>query len=78
MKRIETTIPDVAVIVVDHPADQGVHGIRVFMGHKVKRDISDMLDDATIEALTQEVAESEDPLGIDIDTDYNPNEEGDR
>ena len=74
MKRIETTIPDVAVIVVDH----GVHGIRVFMGEKRKRDISDMLDDATIEVLTQELAESEDPLGIDIDTDYNPNEEGDR
>jgi hypothetical protein len=73
VKRIDTILM-VDVTVVDH----GVHGIRVIMGDKVKREIGDMLDDDQIEALTQEIAESEDPLGIDVDADEDPNEEGER
>lgn len=67
-RSIRTTLAEVEVIVVDH----GVHGIRVIMGDKTKRDVSDMLSDDVIEQLTMEVAESEDPLGIDIDTNEPP------
>lgn len=64
MKSIKTTIPDIGVTVIGH----GHHGIRVLMGYgKIVRDISDMLSDDIIEALTEELMESEDPLGIDVD-----------
>jgi len=61
-RSIRTTLAEVEVTVID----RGVHGIRVIMGDKIKRDVSDMLSDDVIEQLTMEIAESADPLGIDV------------
>jgi hypothetical protein len=61
-RSIRTTLAEVEVTVID----RGVHGIQVIMGDKIKRDVSDMLSDDVIEQLTMEIAESADPLGIDI------------
>ena len=61
-RSIRTTLAEVGVTVID----RGVHGIQVIMGDKIKRDVSDMLSDDVIEQLTMEIAESADPLGIDV------------
>jgi hypothetical protein len=61
-RSIRTTLAEVEVTVID----RGVHGIQVIMGDKIKRDVSDMLSDDVIEQLTMEIAESADPLGIDV------------
>ena len=61
-RSIRTTLAEVEVTVID----RGVHGIQVIMGDKTKRDVSDMLSDDVIEQLTMEIAESADPLGIDV------------
>ena len=61
-RSIRTTLAEVEVTVIA----RGVHGIRVIMGDKIKRDVSDMLSDDVIEQLTMEIAESADPLGIDV------------
>ena len=61
-RSIRTTLAEVEVTVID----RGVHGIRVIMGDKIKCDVSDMLSDDVIEQLTMEIAESADPLGIDV------------
>jgi hypothetical protein len=66
-RSIRTTLAEVEVTVID----RGVHGIQVIMGDKIKRDVSDMLSDDVIEQLTMEIAESADPLGIDV---YKPME----